>query len=375
MEKVGFVNKGAELMLHAIMQTVSANISDVKFVMKPIKNKSTYCQRGKLGIYQKLEFSRLGICNPVFKLIPKDFRDNYGMVVDSELDAVINAAGFSYGDQWGPNSTTTTARKMKKWTHNGTKVILLPQAFGPFSTPKIRKGIREMVNNADLIYARDPKSYANLIEVAGSMPNIKMSPDFTNLVVGAVPDYFSHELGDLCIVPNSKMIDKTKEETSTAYLPFLIKSISILKEKGFRPFFLIHEGMGDLHIAEEANRQFSDNLNIIMEPDPIMIKGIIGECKGMIGSRFHGLVSALVQNVPSIGTGWSHKYQMLFESYNISEGLVAPSISHEELEIIIDSFFMEPNNQKIVKEIAAQSTRQKNEVLSMWNEVMDILKS
>ena len=80
------------------------------------------------------------------------------------------------------------------------------------------------------------------------------------------------------------------------------------------------------------------------------IKGILGSCEATIGSRFHGLVSALSQNVPTIAIGWSHKYNMLFRDYDFSEGLMNILADDEEinqkLKLLID-----PNSRNQIKSI------------------------
>jgi hypothetical protein len=65
-------------------------------------------------------------------LVPAGIREQYGVVLDKEVNVVLDAAGFAYSDQWGPDLSEELARSSKRWKKQGSKVILLPQAFGPF---------------------------------------------------------------------------------------------------------------------------------------------------------------------------------------------------------------------------------------------------
>lgn len=80
-------------------------------------------------------------------------------------------------------------------------------------------------------------------------------------------------------------------------------------------------GLMILCCAKSNIENTGKSIPIVSETDPLKIKGILGASKGTLGSRFHGLVSALSQGVPSIATGWSHKYQMLFQDYDFEDGL------------------------------------------------------
>ena len=51
---VGFINKGAELMLLAILQRVSKEWPDANFAMEPRSKFAPYLERARLGIYKKL---------------------------------------------------------------------------------------------------------------------------------------------------------------------------------------------------------------------------------------------------------------------------------------------------------------------------------
>src|SRR5690606_2234902 len=171
--------------------------------------------------------------------------------------------------------------------------------------------MKTVVENVDLIFPRERVSYGHLTGLVGEQSKIKQSPDFTNLIKGVLPANFDTEQNRFCIVPNCRMLDKTDPQTRDAYLPFLISCPRYLLEKGARPFVRVHEGKDDQRLADELSAAVG-GIPIVKESGALEIKGILGACSGTLGSRFHGLVSALSQGVPALATGWSHKYQMLF---------------------------------------------------------------
>ena len=189
--KAGFVNKGAELMLYAAVQKLRERYPEAKITMAPIYGRSdnTFEKMRKLDLYPKAWLWYKGINFGHFaKLIPKKILNMYGMITDKEVDVVIDAAGFSYSDQWGVSSSQELSMSSKNWKKNGTKLILLPQAFGPYKNPKIKKYVRIWAENADLIFPREKDSYRYLTEVVGKQDKIKLYPDFTNLIEGSLPD-------------------------------------------------------------------------------------------------------------------------------------------------------------------------------------------
>lgn len=374
--KAGFVNKGAELMLYAALYKMKEAYPGAEFVMAPgLKNSSApYSKRAELGFLQKAWLWRYGIqWGDLAKLAPKKIREMYGVVLDREIDIVIDAAGFSYSDQWGIGSSRELARSAKRWKKRGAKVVLLPQALGPFSSSEIKKHIKTAVDNIDLIHPRDPVSYKHLTDVTGERPNIRMAPDFTNLLHGIVPDYFDADKNRFCLVPNYRMIDKTSKEQSQAYTPFMIKCAKYLLEKDQKPFILVHEGANDEMLAKQIADGSQGNIPIIKESHPLKIKGILGACQGSIGSRFHGLVSALSQGVPALATGWSHKYKMLFKDYGFEDGLLDVTASdgeiREKITMIIDS----QSRQKIQSTITSKSEELKKKSEEMWTGVFKVL--
>ncbi|RNA65881.1 polysaccharide pyruvyl transferase family protein [Prosthecochloris sp. ZM_2] len=371
----GFVNKGAELMLYSIMEKMRSRYPDVRFVHVPSLQGAPYEKYARLGIYPKASLWRKGIqlMRPV-DYVPKKLRDLYGVVINREIDVVLDASGFSYSDQWGDNPSVLMAKACKKWKKQGTKIILLSQAFGPFTYSKIKDSIRAIADCADLIYAREQVSYEHLISVTGERPNIKVAPDFTNLMAGVLPDGYDAADKEICIVPNYRMIDKTSAEVSKAYQPFLENCVNYLVESNQKPFLLIHEGANDLKLAKLIIENTGKNIPIVSETDPLKIKGILGASKGTIGSRFHGLVSALSQGVPALATGWSHKYQMLFQDYDFVDGLLDVLIPQDKLEKKL-KFLIDPELRlSLGNNLRQKSTIQKERALSMWDEVFSVVE-
>lgn len=105
---------------------------------------------------------------------------------------------------------------------------------------------------------------------------------------------------------------------------------------------------------------------IVKETDPLKIKGIIGSCDATVGSRFHGLVSALSQGVPSLATGWSHKYTRLFEEYGFKEGVVSVLDSERDIEYKIDLITDDGSAEKLKGQFNERSEILKKSSEEMW---------
>jgi colanic acid/amylovoran biosynthesis protein len=366
--QAGFVNKGAELMLHAVVQKLRERYPEAKLTMAPVYGGAddTYEKMANLKLYPKAWLWRKGFDFGRFAVfIPERLRKLYGLVLTEEIDVVIDAAGFSYSDQWGVRSSKELSVSSALWKKNGTKLVMLPQALGPYKKDDIEKYVRKWAANADLIFPREHDSYKYLTDIVGEQDKIKLSPDFTNLVKGTLPEHYDASNKRIAIVPNYRMIDKTGAVESEAYLPFLIRTAKYLVENETKPFLLVHEGANDQMLAEKVSEAVG-GIPIVKETNPLHIKGILGTCDATIGSRFHGLVSALSQGVPSLATGWSHKYQRLFEDYGFSEGLVSVTDSDEVLKGKVDLLIRENSSVALREKLNERSEELKRLSEEMW---------
>lgn len=100
---VQFVNKGAELMLEAILAQIEQRWPDAKVVMQPGKF-SPYEKRASIGAYQRLQLrkNRLDLNGLTYYLpfVARRALKRFGIITEADIDVILDASGFTYGDQW-----------------------------------------------------------------------------------------------------------------------------------------------------------------------------------------------------------------------------------------------------------------------------------
>ena len=282
---------------------------------------------------------------------------------------MLDGSGFAYGDKWGANyAQSRLGFYVSKWVKQKRKIVLLPQAFGPFNDADLKVVMQSIINSATLVFAREDQSLYFLESIVKDNKKIFKFPDFTNLVKGKIPKDFDSNNHQVAIVPNHQMIDSTSL-TKSEYLDFLSKAVDLVRSRGLKPFFLIHEGNPDFEIAKAAVNQLTSSISIVKYEDALAIKGIISTCKFIICSRFHGVVSALSQGVPCITTSWSHKYEMLLDEYDMKEALIKNLTDFDSVSALIAEYSDQSAREEVSKKLMAKSHKYKLQTEEMWEMV------
>src|SRR5690606_32574166 len=132
--------------------------------------------------------------------------------------------------------------KMKRPSRKHQPLVMLPQAFGPFVSQGIAKTMRDLLQRATLVYARDRVSQQYLQDL-NSPKEIHLCPDFTLSEAPREADIELPPGNFAAIVPNARMLDKY--ESPADYLEFLDKLIGLLPQFGLQPVFLLHDAAED----------------------------------------------------------------------------------------------------------------------------------
>src|SRR5690606_19160426 len=227
--------------------------------------------------------------------------------------------------------------------------------------------------------ARDKDSYKMLLSLTNNKnEKIKLYPDITiKIKTDEIKiDGFSNYT---CIVPNERMLDQGREFWPEGkYLSYIHNTINlILKETDHIIIILIHDkGMDDTNLAYNLKSNYPENERIIVhfEEDTIKLKSILGGANMVIGSRYHALVSALSQNIPSLALGWSHKYKMLFDEYKIGDfSFDKPNdeLFDSNMRNLLDNRY----RNELIDKISESNKVLKEKNKQMWSDVIDILNT
>ena len=108
-----FINKGAELMLYAIIHKIETIWPGAEYCLVP-DNNSSYINRAKIGAYQKLNFRKNifdfgGLSYFIPRFIRNHFKYKWGVVTEADVDLILDASGFNYGDQMEHYFTETSS--------------------------------------------------------------------------------------------------------------------------------------------------------------------------------------------------------------------------------------------------------------------------
>lgn len=371
-------NKGAELMLYAILQEVERKYPEAEVYVPifAIKQGLSYLQTNV--IVKDKPYANIKRILAKFHVagILRRLHINYNWFLDIQpvikADYFIDASGFTFSDQWHPSELRIKSREyhLSKYKQQGTKIIFLPQAFGPAKLENTRKELFVLNNYADVIMPRENVSLKYLLECGINKNKIKKYTDFTSLVKGNFPQQYKHLKNGICIIPNLRMIDKgiISLQEYIDLLVGIIKSASIIE----KPVYLLnHEGKGDEDLAYKCKNKLSGEIEVVTGLNALEVKGLIASSYLCISSRFHGVASALNSSVPCLSTSWSHKYEELYKDYGLSDCILDISDINKCI-LKVSSYLTAETNGKVRKILDRTVPKIKEETAEMWKFIWNL---
>ena len=368
-------NKGAELMLYAILQEVERRFPDatVYLPLGAIKQKEglnylhthldVRYKPGHALLALARKFHVAGLLRTI-GLNPYWAEDVYTV---KGADYLLDAFGFRYSDQWaiGDYAVNLMEARLRGYFKQGTKIVFMPQAFGPF-TKKGTRDIMAVINRySSLVMPRERVSYEYFKTIDFEMEKVHQFTDFTSLVDGEFPEKYSNLKGGICIIPSNKMFSK-KVISFEDYVNLILKIVAVAEKSGRPVYLLNHEGGKDEKLVKQIAAQLNNGIQIVTDLNGLEVKGLISSAYLCITSRFHGAASALNTAVPCLATSWSHKYAELFKDYGLHDNLLdIKDIDScmRKVEDLLD----EEKNEAMHHHLLAETDKIKSETRSMWN--------
>lgn len=369
-------NKGAELMLYAILQEIERKYPDAIVYIHDsrIRQGLNYIKTNLELRYKPIvkwqgQYERFHIKGIAKRLhIDKVHLDDVYAIKGT--DYFFDASGFMVSDQWNLDDYF-----VKKWDlllkrneSAGAKIVFLPQAFGPIEKENTIKLLSSINKYAKIIMPREKVSFDYLLSSGlVDMEKVKLHKDFTCLVEGTFPEKYSHLKNGICIIPNLRMVDKGSMNMED-YTKLLIAVIESTKEMGKPIYLLNHEGEGDERLAYKIQSTINNGIEVVTGLNALEVKGMIASAYLVVSSRFHGVASALNSCVPCLATSWSHKYEELFKDYGQKDCVLPLNNINQALDIF-RTFIQEENNKRTSESLCKIKQQILNDTRKMWEDV------
>ena len=336
-ENCGFENRGDQLMIISVMDQIRKYEPNAQILVRRhvFEQNPTFCIQNKL---YPLELKNSGIrCSRVYSWVVNTLLREEWINTPREVDLILNCRGYYIADSWIKDEYDVASIKSfyKQFNKKGRRLIMLPQAFGPFENAHSKNVINFIYGQADIIYAREQQSYEYLSQVCPNTDKIKVIPDFTCLCpIEQKPSIQLPKKSYVLVIPNARMMDKTAAGVSNAYFDFLIRVVEFLRNNDEHVYLLNHEGEGDELLLHSLNSKLEEPLPICTNLTGPEIKALIKDCKLLISARYHGVVSGLTQGVPTLCTSWSHKYGELLKEHKCDINILEVSDIEASLTLI-----------------------------------------
>lgn len=371
-DNFGFKNRGDQLMIQSVLDQIRERKPNAQVYVRRnvFMQNPTYCLHNDI---QSLDLSNSGIRHSTFyaKIVNFLLRKEY-VVTPRQIDVVLDCCGYYITDAW--HQTEDDYCRVNNYyslfSNPDLKVIYLPQAFGPFRNEWSKKIAQLAYERATKIYARENVSLSCMVDLFGTNEKLSIAPDFTCFCSPSEnPVVQLPEKDYVIIIPNSNMISQTDNNIADNYMDFLKSVVEFLIAKGETIYLLNHEGEEDEELLHSLNRTLTQPLPILTNMSGVDIKAVVKNAKLVISARFHGVVSALTQKVPTLCTSWSHKYAELLKEHDCEQSLLNVEDINQSLQIISDAL---SHPSKYISKDGCEEIIE-GKVNKMWDEVFSLM--
>lgn len=238
---------------------------------------------------------------------------------------IVNiTGGDSFSDIYGANNFNSV-NKINRLAHIlRIPYLFLPQTYGPFFSPQIKRKAIKALSKADLLLSRDE---INAKFLANELPNNKIASYID--VAFHLPFKFHNnhiEAGVNVGVNISQTLWDTPQECkiklTCSYRDTLYAVINHLLSRGCVVHIIPHVVNSDNHEDNEYYLSYRiwqefNNPKVKLAPlflSPIDAKSYISALDLFIGARMHACIAAFSSGVPVLPMSYSRKFEGLFNS-------------------------------------------------------------
>lgn len=397
-----FTNKGAQSMLLITIAELRQRFEDCNIVIVPLDSTKVYKEANMRNVLvianhpdihmadQSLaKVSFLTLKNILRFLLKRNYIIHglwdYRRVLD-QVDSLIDISGFCLSSQFGIDYNTQYLELLEDAQRHHVPVILMPQSFGPFDykerKQEMLRRIEAVLSKSKLIFARENEGY-DLLKETFNLNNVIKSTDmvlqnksvnmklvFCDEPTLDIPDIKTSE--NVAVIPNSMNLTQRGTEEVIYLYSYTIQKLRKLGKN----VYLMYHSDADRTLCKaifEENKKingviFLDHAFSCYEYDVVVRK-----MDYLVASRYHSIVHAYRNGVPSIILGWAVKYHELAGLFDQKEFVfdVRDKFCGEALDLGLEK--MNNNHERYTEEIQRKLVEIQGE--NCFDEVEKVLRT
>ena len=364
----GFVNKGAQSMLFITADEIQKRCPDSEIYFTTPENLDMSNYKFKNVFYtpltQELALKKVSYPFYALKYFMKDtikyivgrrkqlFKSGEFRKIVNQVDLIIDVSGFNLGEKWDILSHKMYLNNIKLAKKNGIPIYLMPQSFGGFAYSDDKKFLLDemavWLKYPKIIFAREPQG-KEMLESSFKLSNVERSYDLvlqnkgvtlSNLFIKRT-EFKLPDLPDgnnVAITPNKQCFNHGSKEAILA----MYRSVVAELEGKKKNIYIFRHSDDDKEVCELIYGMFKEHLQVNLidrEFNCLEYDRFIRNFQFIICSRFHGIVHAYRNNIPSVALGWEIKYQELAKAVGQEQfvfSIISSSIDTEGILKAVD---------------------------------------
>ena len=264
-----------------------------------------------------------------------------------EADAIFDASGYTLGSGWSKQGGQQLLETIKLARRYNTKIILMPQSFGPWDwgeedDAEFLKEVKKELAYCTKIYPREREGYECLKSL--DLDNVELSADMVirERFFPKASDIFASRDIDETHYPDRGSVGFIVNENlfrigdpESAYRLYA-RMLDKLVDNG-ENVYMLNTSTADKHLGENILEKAKnrDKVNVISgEYSSPELIDIIGRFKYVVASRYHSIVFAYRSGVPAVILGWAAKYIDLADHFQQQDYVF--DIRNPDVDLIIE---------------------------------------
>ena len=253
-------------------------------------------------------------------LLSKKQKETHQIIKGASV-AVVKGGGFlhSYGKLTDAYTIYYMLYHMKLAERLGKKVVVLPNSYGPFKGPTVKRQINNVLSKCVYLSTRESISQETLKEMGlKSLQHFDMAFTLESIKTAA-----THAAKEKLNIQDGKIVGITvrpyrfpdSNNPEAAYLGYKnsIKQFVIwLQNNHFRPVFVEHTFSDNAHendrvCIDEIEDLLPERIDVLSDRNMncMELKHMYSNFYCVVGTRFHSVIFALSENVPCLAISYS----------------------------------------------------------------------